>query len=224
MDKQKLTTRLAHWIVPQLGYWLVKIWFSTIRVTEHNRHFREQIREHEQAVICTVWHNAIAYIFYHIRQSPGVALVSSSRDGEYIARIAKKFGFDAIRGSRNRRGVAALKSLVKAIREGKNVGLVADGSQGPPFVVQAGSLLLGAKSGAPIIPVCWSASSYWTIRSWDRTVLPKPFSKLEFVYGEPMWVEDGISSEELEKYRQELEKKMLDNYHQAWELQGKDSH
>jgi len=224
LDKQKLTTRLSHWIVPTIGYWLLRIWFSTLRVTEHDRHFREQVREHEQAVICTFWHNAIAYIFYHIRNSPGVALVSSSRDGEYIARIAEKFGFQTIRGSRNRRGVAALKSLIKAIRQGKNVGLVADGSQGPPLVVQAGSILLAAKSGTPIIPVVWSVSSYWTIRSWDRTVLPKPFSKLEFIYGEPLHVEGDVDSAKVEEYRKELEERMLKIYRNAWKLQGKDEH
>ena len=221
---RKWTTKLSLQIVPFLSYWLIKIWFSTIRVTEHDRTFRDQCREHERAIILTVWHNAIFYLFYHIRHSPGVALVSSSRDGEYIARVVRRFGFKTVRGSRNRRGVSALKNLIKAIRDGRNVGLVADGSQGPPLVVQPGSILLASKSGTPVLPVIWSVSSYWTINSWDRTILPKPFSRIEFVYGKPLYVDADIGSETLEEYRLELEERMLAIYKKAWAMQGKKAH
>ena len=222
--KLKWTTKLFQYIVPSLCYWLMRIWFVTIKTTEHDRRFREQCREHERAVILTIWHNAIFYLFYHIRHSPGVALVSSSRDGEYIARVVRKFGFETVRGSRNRRGVPALKALIQAIKDNRNVGLVADGSQGPPLVVQAGSILLASKSGIPILPVIWSASSYWTVNSWDRTILPKPFARIDFVYGEPLYVEKDIKSEQLEEYRQELEKRMLAIYKKAWKMQGKKEH
>ena len=222
--KRKWTTKLALLVVPGLCYWLLRIWFSTIRLTEHGYDFRIQCREHERAVILTLWHNSLFYIFYYFRRSPGVALVSSSRDGEYITRMLKYFDFETVRGSRNRRGVSALKKLIRFIREGRNVGLIADGSQGPPLVVQAGSILLAAKSGAPILPVIWSASSYWTIRSWDRTILPKPFSRIEFVYGEPLHVESKVSSEQVEEYRLLLEERMLAIYKKAWRLQGKEGH
>ncbi len=222
--KPNWTTRLSQRIVPLLCYWLMRVWFATIRTTEHDRHLRDQCREHERAVILTIWHNAIFYLFYHIRHSPGVALVSSSKDGEYIARVIQKFGFKTVRGSRNRRGVSALKKLIKAIQDGRNVGLVADGSQGPPLVVQAGSILLASKSGTPILPVIWSGSSYWTVNSWDRSVLPKPFSRIDFIYGEPLYVEADIQSERVEEYRLELEKRMLSIYKKAWEMQGKKEH
>lgn len=222
--KQKWTTKISQRVVPTLFYWLAQIWFGTIRTTEHDRHYRDMCREHEQAVILTIWHNAIFYLFYHIRHAPGVALVSSSRDGEYIAKVVEKFGFETVRGSRNRRGVSALKSLVKAMSKGRNVGLVADGSQGPPLVVQAGSILLASKSGAPVLPTIWSASSYWKVNSWDRTVLPKPFSRIEFVYGEPLYVEADVQAEQIEKYRLLLEERMLSIYHRAWRLQGKNEH
>jgi len=222
--KLKWTTKLFQYIVPSLCYWLMRIWFVTIKTTEHDRRFREQCREHERAVILTIWHNAIFYLFYHIRHSPGVALVSSSRDGEYIARVVRKFGFETVRGSRNRRGVPALKALIQAIKDNRNVGLVADGSQGPPLVVQAGSILLASKSGIPILPVIWSASSYWTVNSWDRTILPKPFARIDFLYGEPLYVEKDIKSEQLEEYRQELEKRMLAIWKKAWKMQGKKEH
>lgn len=224
MDKEKWTTKLSQLIVPTISSWIMRVWFATIKTTEHDRHFRDQCREHEQAIILTIWHNAIFYLFYHIRHSPGVALVSSSRDGEYVARIAERFGFETVRGSRNRRGMVALKKLMKAIQDGRNVGIVADGSQGPPLVVQPGSILLASKSGAPILPVIWSSSNYWVVDSWDRTILPKPFSRLEFFYGEPLYVEKGLKSRNLEQYRQKLEKRMAALYKASWEFQGKTGH
>lgn len=220
----KWTTKLSQRVVPSLCYWLMRLWFATIRTTEHDRTFRDQCGEEERAIILTIWHNAIFYIFYHTRHSQGVALVSSSRDGEYVARVVRKFGFQTVRGSRNRRGVSALKKLIKAIQDGRNIGIVADGSQGPPLAVQPGSILLASKSGTPILPVIWSVSSYWTLNSWDRTILPKPFSRIEFVYGEPLYVDADIGSEQLEEYRMELEKRMLTIYKKAWELQGKNAH
>ena len=222
--KRKWITKLAQLVVPTLFYLLARVWLATIRITEHDRKFRDQCKERERAMIVTIWHHAIFYIFYHIRHTPGVALVSSSRDGEYVARIVRKFGFETVRGSRNRRGVSALKKLVKAMTDGRNVGLVADGSQGPPLVVQAGSILLASKSGAPVLPVIWSSSSYWTVNSWDRTILPKPFSHIDFVYGEPLYVEADIQSDGVEESRLELEKRMLAIYKKAWEMQGKEEH
>ncbi len=222
--KPKWTTRLSQLIVPWIFYYLARIWFATIKTVENDRQFRDQCKEHERPVILTIWHNAIIYLFYHIRHSPGVGLVSSSRDGEYIARVVEKFGFQTVRGSRNRRGVSALKKLVSAVKDGKNIGLVADGSQGPPLIAQPGSILLASKSGAPILPVIWSASSYWTVNSWDRTILPKPFSRIDFVYGEPIFVKADIDSEKLEYHRLELEKRMLAIYKSAWTIQGKKTH
>jgi len=222
--RMKWPTKLSQMVVPVLSYWLMLLWFATIRTREHNRQFRDQCGEHDRAVILTIWHNAILYLFYHLRHSPGVALVSSSRDGEYVARMANMFGFKTVRGSRNRWGVSALKKLIKSIKSGWNVGLVADGSQGPPLKVQAGSILLASKSGAPVLPVIWSTSNYWTVNSWDRTVLPKPFSRIEFIYGEPLYVEPDIKSEKLEEYRLELERRLLDIYLKAWEMQERKEH
>lgn len=110
------------------------------------------------------------------------------------------------------------------MREGRNAALVADGSQGPARVVQAGSIVLSSRTGAPILPMLWSCNRYKRFGSWDGTVLPYPFSRIEFFYGEPLTVPPEIRSEEVERYRLILEKRLNDLYDRAWKQQGRSEH
>ena len=152
------------------------------------------------------------------------AMVSASRDGEYIAKLAQQFGFTAARGSRNNKGVEGLKQLFRAIRDGNNCAIVADGSQGPPLVAQPGAILLAARTGAPIIPMLWSAKSYLTVRSWDRTVIPKPFSRIDFYYGEAIHVPADVKADGIEAYRLLLEERLNGLYAEAWAIYSKAQH
>ena len=151
-------------------------------------------------------------------------LVSASEDGEYIARLAQCLDFHTVRGSSNRGGLRALKELLSYLESGCHVGMVADGSQGPPLVAQAGSILLASKSGSPILPIAWSASRSFSFNSWDRTCIPLPFAKIDFFYGEPMSVPEQISKEEIETYRLMLEENMNKLYKKAWARHGRESH
>ncbi len=159
-----------------------------------------------------------------MRHYSGTAMVSASRDGEYIARLAEEFGFDTVRGSRNNKGVEGLKAMLRAVRNGSNAAIVADGSQGPPRIVQAGSILLASRTGAPILPMVYAASSYFTIHSWDRTIVPKPFSRIDYYYGEPLFVPAKLQPEELEEYRLSLEKRLNTLYDHAWGKYAKAGH
>ncbi len=151
-------------------------------------------------------------------------MVSASRDGEYIARVAHLMGFATVRGSRTKRGLRAIIQLVDLLKKGQNAGIVADGSQGPARKVQAGVILLAGRSGAPILPFAWSSSRYLTFSSWDRTVLPLPFSRIDVCYGEPLFVPKKLASNDLQKYRMILEERMNSLYEYAWSLHGKKHH
>ena len=94
--------------------------------------------------------------------------------------------------------------------------IVADGSQGPRRIVQPGAILLAARTGVPIVPMVFAASSYFTIRSWDRTIIPKPFSRIDFYYGEPIFVSAKLKPEEIEEHRLDLEQRLNDIYVKAW--------
>ncbi len=177
-----------------------------------------------QPIIAGFWHFSIFYFFHHLRHFSATVMVSSSRDGEYIAKIAELLGLNTVRGSSNRQGVRALKKIIKELREGSNAGIVADGSQGPALQVQPGMILLASKTGRPILPMTWSASHYFSFKSWDKTVLPMPFSTIYMHYGELFYVPEKIKSEQIEAYSRQLETILRKLYSQAWQEVGRKNH
>lgn len=218
----RLTVRLA----PLLAAWLLRFWFATCRVREHGADKRKQAHATGKAIIATFWHYSLFYVFYHFRNDSAAVLVSASQDGEYIARLAHRFNFATIRGSRNRRGMRALKELIAWLKNGGNVGMVADGSQGPAQVAQAGSIMLASRTGSPILPLVWSASQYIAFKSWDRLALPMPFSTIDFYYGDPLVVPSRLrpGSAAFETYRLGLETSLNNLYHLAWSRCGREVH
>lgn len=210
-------------LVPRLYLGLSRVLFVSCRLRVGGReHLDEVLRQ--GGGIATFWHYSILYMFYHLRSFPAAVMVSASRDGEYIARLAELLGHTPVRGSSNKRGVAGLKHLLREVRAGKNAGLVADGSQGPARKAQAGAILLASMSGRPILPMAWGASRYKAFGSWDLTVVPLPLSTIFFQYGEPLRVPKGISGEEVEEYRQELENRLNRVYETAWRQVGRTQH
>ncbi|MFP7755927.1 lysophospholipid acyltransferase family protein [Thermodesulfobacteriota bacterium B35] len=210
-------------VVPPLYVAASTLLFSTCRLEVENPEVLEELLS-AGGGIAVFWHYSFLYIFYHLRRCPGVVMVSASRDGEYIARVARILGYEAVRGSSHRRGVRGLKELVRHVRQGRNAGVVGDGSQGPARRLQPGCLLLSAKSGRPVLPVVWAASRYKAFASWDRTVLPMPFARIRLAYGRPLQVPAGISSAELEEYRLRLEEEMNELYRKVWRRFGVDAH
>jgi lysophospholipid acyltransferase (LPLAT)-like uncharacterized protein len=104
----------------------------------------------------------------------------------------------------------ALKELKERMKEGVNGGMVLDGPLGPPRVAKVGTVMLARMTGAPIIPIVWGADRCWELNSWDRFIIPKPFARISYYYGEPIWVPPSTRSEEMEKYRHILENRLND--------------
>ena len=223
MKKGKLLYNISVTVLPFLISLLLRLWFATCRKKEHGLENRRQVVQNTSA-IAVFWHYSLLYVFYHLRKDRAAVLVSPSEDGEYIARLAHCLNFDTVRGSSNRRGLRALKELLAYLNNGGNAGIVADGSQGPARVAQAGVIMLASRTGSPILPMAWSASDYIRFKSWDRTAVPKPFSKIDFHYGEPLWIPPRLRFPALEKYRQALEASLNDVYHRAWSQHGRKSH
>lgn len=210
--------------VPLMFAWLMRLWFSSCSVNIHNQENCFSAEEKDKTGIASFWHYSIIYILYHMRRYSATAMVSASRDGEYVARLAEQFGFETVRGSRNNKGVEGLKAMLRSIRNGNSAAIVADGSQGPPRIVQPGAILLASRTGTPIIPMILTASSYFSINSWDKTIVPKPFSRIDFYYGEPLFVPAKLKAEELEEYRLHLEERLNGLYDKAWGRYGKIEH
>jgi lysophospholipid acyltransferase (LPLAT)-like uncharacterized protein len=165
-------------------------------------------------VIYVLWHNrffcvppAWNRICYGHRKT--VALTSASHDGDMVARAMAVFGLGSVRGSSSRRGVAALVGLKRALNEGLDICVTPDGPRGPRYKVQPGVIKLAESTGAPIIPIHVRFSSAWRLKSWDRFVIPKPFSRVEVTFAEPIRLSRGVDAETFEEERLNLEKLMV---------------
>lgn len=219
----ELLYQLSLRIVPRFFVGLTKVLFSTCKIIIQQPQYLEEATAARSAV-AAFWHYSFAFMFYHLRQYPSAVMVSASRDGEYIAETARLMGHTPLRGSSNRGGVKALRAMVNEVKKGRNAGIVADGSQGPARKVQPGCILVAAKTGSPILPIVWAANRYISFKSWDRTVLPMPFSTIVLRYGKPLHVPENVSGDEVERYRQDLEHIMNELYDIVWDAVGRGPH
>lgn len=213
-------------VAPWLYAGLSRLLFATCRIRVHGGENLARCEAQAKPFVGVFWHYSVftAVELIRGRGRGWGAMVSASQDGEFVARILARQGVVAVRGSRNRGALSALKGLIGLLRQGYNAAIVGDGSQGPPRVMQAGAILLASKSGAPILPMAVAADRYWAFRSWDRTLLPKPFARLDLWYGEPLMVPEKSGAEEIEQYRQEMQHRLNALYAQAWGKFDKDGH
>ena len=134
-----------------------------------------------------------------------VVLASSHRDSRMLGNILTRFGLVRVEGSSTRGGTAGLRALLRKVREGYDVGITPDGPKGPRRQVKQGVVATASFTGLPVIPVTFSAANARRLGSWDRTMLPRPFSRGLFLYGEPIRVPRKTDDEGLEQYRLSLE-------------------
>ena len=169
----------------------------------------ELIEQSQPFIICA-WHHDIYFSTWLLKDFKLTALISSSKDGEYINQILSGFGFRAVRGSSTRGGIGAMKQLIRCLKDGHSVAITPDGPQGPIHRVQEGIVALAKITGVPIIPWRYEANSCWNLNSWDSHKIPKPFTMIRSVVGQPLYIPKSASSSELRKYCHQLEMLMND--------------
>ena len=188
-----------------IGWIVLSLWSRTLRIQFVNKAIPGQLASEGKNIIYAFWHGRQFMLFHTHRNSGKVIPASESRDGEIQAGILKRFGFDVVRGSSKRKGDRALLGLVSGLRKGKDLAIGVDGPRGPLYEAKQGVVYLAGKLDKQIVPVTTSAKSYWILeKTWDKYLLPKPFTKGIVLYGDPIIVK-GIDEEELEQKRKELE-------------------
>jgi lysophospholipid acyltransferase (LPLAT)-like uncharacterized protein len=155
--------------------------------------------------VMAFWHGRILGATYFFRHRGIVVMTSEHFDGEWMARLIRRFGYGAARGSTTRGGRRALSELVRAMRRGRPAGFAVDGPRGPAGRAQRGAVWLAQVTGNPVVPFHLEAARCWTVPSWDRTQIPKPFSRVALVVGAPIEVPRRADEALLEAKRSELE-------------------
>jgi lysophospholipid acyltransferase (LPLAT)-like uncharacterized protein len=175
--------------------------------------WQEQGAEHVAAVIASgrqpiyaLWHGRILAGTLYLRDRGIVVITSENFDGEWIARIIRRFGYDTARGSTSRGGVRALVAMRREMRAGRAAAFTVDGPRGPARVAQPGAVWLASATGNPIVPFHVEASSFWTVNSWDRHQIPKPGSDVAVAVGAPIEVPKRTGPETIEAARVALER------------------
>jgi hypothetical protein len=191
-----------------LGYPLINALGHTLRWRVEGLQHLDAIQASGRQPVMGFWHGRILPATFYFRRRGIVVITSENFDGEWIARIIERFGYGTARGSTSRGALKALLQLKREMKEGRAAGFTLDGPRGPARVAQAGAVWLASATGNPVLPFHLEASSHWRLRSWDRTQIPKPFSAVALVVGEPMDVPQDASDEALERARLELEARL----------------
>ena len=161
-----------------------------------------------RAGIIAFWHDRIFLTTYFWRKHDAAVMVSKSFDGEYITRTAQRFGYGVVRGSSSRGGSAALAKMMRIIREGSRMVFTVDGPRGPRYKAKKGAVILSRKTEVPIVPMSVECKSFWTLNSWDKTQIPKPFTKASVFVEKPVFVAPDADNTEIHEKTKELESKL----------------
>jgi lysophospholipid acyltransferase (LPLAT)-like uncharacterized protein len=188
-----------------LGYPLINALGQTLRWRVEGREHLDAIAASGRQPVMAFWHGRILPATFYFRRRGIIVITSENFDGEWIARIIERFGYGTARGSTSRGGLKALLQLKRDMEAGKAAGFTLDGPRGPARVAQPGAIWLAKATGNPVLPFHAEASRHWTMKSWDRTQIPKPFSTVALAIGEPLSVPADASDAKVEEQRLRLE-------------------
>lgn len=201
--------------------WLVRV---TSTWTHENEAATLEAWDGEQPVIIAFWHNRLFLMPYCWRsREPFYMLISSHADGRLIAKTVRWHGISTVTGSSSKGGTDALRKLVRRVRDGTTVGITPDGPRGPRMHASEGAISLARLSGTSIVPAAAATSRRKLLQTWDRLVIPLPFSKGSCVWGEPISVPKDSSPEDIEHLRQSLESALIDVSNRADALVGQEA-
>jgi lysophospholipid acyltransferase (LPLAT)-like uncharacterized protein len=180
-------------LIAAVGSPLIAALGRTFRWQVEGYEHYDAIRRQGKQPIFAFWHGRIFPATWFWRDRDIVVMTSENFDGEWIARIIRRFGYGAARGSTSRGGARALAQLRQEMRAGKSAAFTLDGPCGPARVAQPGAVWLSRLTGNPILPFHIEAARYWAANSWDHAQMPKPFSRVAVAIGEPVHVEVGTT-------------------------------
>ena len=218
-----MSARVSHFLIKYhlipLCYYALRLYLSLLRIEVIGEEAAyKHYLQYGGRVIAALWHQrllpALAYVT-KFRQFKPMVIISRSRDGELIASLAERLGVVPVRGSSTRGGREALMALLRAFKANPAAIHIVDGPTGPKGVVKPGLIGMAQVSRAVILPVIVSAEKAWVAGSWDRFLVPKPFSKVTIRWGEPFVVPKKFDKDHFEVLRKDIEDRMREAYKEA---------
>lgn len=196
---------LRHRLIGDGGWVALEALLGTVSFEVRGEDRRERLERAGEAPIYVLWHGRLLPSVYYHRGREITALVSRSEDGEYIARLLRRWGYRTVRGSSSRGGGSALRRMVREGRAGRALAFTPDGPRGPRERMKPGVLAAARLTGQPVLPLAAGADRAWWFGSWDRFLVPKPFARVRLAYGEPRRVARDADASALDRASHALE-------------------
>lgn len=204
---------IKYGLIPPV-YAIIRLYFCLIRVRSVGENKIMHHLHHGGKGIAAFWHQRILLVLAYarrFREFAPLVMISHSRDGDIIAEVCRLLNFRPVRGSSSRGGREALAAMVAELSVHQAAVHVVDGPQGPRGVIKAGLIRMAQLSGVPIVPLTISVNRAWILKSWDRFLIPKPFSTIFVRWDELLPVPETFDDIAFETVRREIEKRMRDN-------------
>ncbi len=200
-----LRQQISLFLISWAGYLLIRWLCPTLRFTVIREEGCLSDGWGASGGIWCFWHRCVIPAGYRFRGKQIAVMISRSFDGEYIARILQRLGYRPVRGSSSRGGVGALMGLRRELEEGHPAVFTIDGPRGPRYVAKPGPVMLAKKSGQPISCFYIAVEHAWILNSWDRMIIPKPFSRACAYFSSPMPVPGHASDEQMAALHQQMQ-------------------
>jgi hypothetical protein len=179
----ELTKKLTPFLIWLIGSLLGKTWRVKVIMPPAVNIYDPQSTP---SIYC-LWHSTLLVVAYVFRRTGKSVIVSSSRDGLLAADIAGRWGHSIIFGSSHKGGMAALRQSIKILRDERSIGITPDGPKGPREAAKPGAAQIALVSKCPLVAISVKADRAWRLKSWDKFLIPKPFSKLTITLSEPIY-------------------------------------
>ena len=206
--RESPSKRLQARLISAIGYRLIAALGATPRWRTEGLEQLDRIVAGGRQPIMAFWHGRILPATYYFRRRGIIVMTSENFDGEWIAGIIERFGYGTARGSTSRGARKALLQLTRDMAAGKPAGFTVDGPRGPARVAQGGAVWLAKATGNPVLPFHLETSRHWTLNSWDRTQIPKPYATVSIAMGEPFDVPPDADEAGIESARRLLEDRL----------------
>lgn len=196
--------RFLLWLITWAGFLAIRLIGPTLRVTVSFEDGAPASLD-TRPMILAFWHNCIFPATYIWRNLQIRVMSSDSFDGEWTGRIIRKFGFVKVRGSSSRGAVRALLGMRRELEHGWPVAFTIDGPRGPRFVAKPGPVLLARATGAPMVAFHIAVQKTWILNTWDRSMIPKPFSRALMRVSRRIMVPVDAGDSQKEQFHAELQ-------------------
>lgn len=227
MIKRILKTVSKSQTIQNIIAWLAASYMRLVYYTSRwqfiGRHVFENYRDAQRPAIICFWHNRLGLMAYaRLKGMPFNVMISSHRDGRIISKAMGHHCIKTIAGSSSRGSLEAVRKVLETLKKGEFVAITPDGPRGPRFSINPSLLKIASKAGVDIIPIAYATSRRIVISSWDRFVVPLPFSRGVFMYGEPITLNQRPTDEDINRTCELLRERLIDISNQSDQLCGRE--